>query len=253
MTATEHRDPAAKVLAVLVFMAESDQDWGVRELARELSLTPSTCLRCLTALIDSGLVEKDETTKRFDLSGSALRLAHLITNRHNIADLVRPVLAAATERSGEAAVLAVVDWRTRQSMYVAASEAEHPLRYVLPLYEWGPVSTGASGVAALAHGPADQVDEVVAAVPTRDRAEVRRGIEHVREEGFVSTHSRRIPGAVGVAAPVFGPEGVARGSITLTIPESRFDESRIRTLAEVVRDAAAAATRLTGGRAPSSS
>ncbi len=233
---------------MLTFMAESDRDWGVRELARELALSPSTCLRALTALCESGLVEQDEATKRFDLSGASLRLAHHITRRHNIADLVRPVLERITERSGEAAVLSIVDWRTSAMMFVAGTEADHPLRYVVPLYEWGPMSTGASGLAALAYGPTEQVDDVLAALTRPRRREVEEQLEHVREHGYVCTHGQRIAGAVGIAGPVLGPDGHARGTITITVPEFRYDEDRLPALVRVLGSGVDEASRLAGAR-----
>lgn len=249
--AAETRDPAAKVLTVFTYLAESDKSWGVRELARQLDMTPSTCLRALTLLCDTGLVEQDESTKRFDLSGAALRLAHHIQRRHSLAQRVTPLLETITETTGEAALLALVDWSQVQLMFVAATEPTHPLRYVVPLYEWGPLSTGASGLAALAYGPESAVQTALNGVPESELAEIRSQLALARAQGFVSTHGRRISGAVGVSAPILGPDGIAKGTITISVPETRFKDIQFNVLADAVVTAARTATSFSGGPTPS--
>jgi len=54
----------------------------------------------------------------------------------------------------------------------------------------------------------------------------------IRERGWVLTRGEKLPGAVGTSAPVFGAAGIV-GSLTVTIPEVRFNlsmEPRIQRL-----------------------
>jgi len=46
--------------------------------------------------------------------------------------------------------------------------------------------------------------------------------------------------AIGIAVPVFGAEGLVKGSLSITYPEGRMDEAHNRTLIVLLQDGAGA-------------
>jgi DNA-binding IclR family transcriptional regulator len=60
----------------------------------------------------------------------------------------------------------------------------------------------------------------------------------VRARGWILTKGEKLPGAVGTSAPVFGPAGIV-GSITVTIPEVRFEAGTGPRVRELVVESAA--------------
>lgn len=46
--------------------------------------------------------------------------------------------------------------------------------------------------------------------------------DKIRKDGYIHAVSDRVPGLVGVSAPVFKGNGQLVGALTLTVPESRF-------------------------------
>jgi DNA-binding IclR family transcriptional regulator len=88
---------------------------------------------------------------------------------------------------------------------------------------------GASGKAILAALPEAELAEYLsraALTPLTsatiiDAVELQRQVRAARASGVASSRGERIPGAVGVAAPVFGPSGRVVGSVLVTIPEFR--------------------------------
>lgn len=46
--------------------------------------------------------------------------------------------------------------------------------------------------------------------------------DKIRKDGYIHAVSDRVPGLVGVSAPVFKGHGQLVGALTLTVPESRF-------------------------------
>jgi DNA-binding IclR family transcriptional regulator len=52
----------------------------------------------------------------------------------------------------------------------------------------------------------------------------------IRQDGFIHAVSDRVPGLVGVSAPVFKGDGQLVGALTLTVPESRFQQQFVGQL-----------------------
>jgi DNA-binding IclR family transcriptional regulator len=247
VTKSAERDPLAKGLKLLRWlMQEQLDDFGVREVAQALSLAPSSSHRLLAALVAEGFVQKNPATGRYRLGMDVYRLAHNVIERIPLRRLALPYMRRLVEACGEAAYLGVYS-RDRQEMITVASvESTHPLRYVVELYKWKPVYVGASGLGIMSFLPISERQAIIARTrldPVTDRSitEPYR-LEHemalIRERGYACTHGQRIRGAVGVAAPVFGPGGEVIGDVCLSMPEQRYEAANEAPLAQLLMQCA---------------
>ncbi|MDT2005559.1 IclR family transcriptional regulator [Rhodococcus opacus] len=248
------RQPLARGIELLTFMIESDQDThGVRELAGHLGVSPSTAHRLVTDLEKLGMVRRAENGS-YRLGLEFLRLAWTTTNRFPMQDLSAETLHELTEQSGESSFFTLYDEQRHQMMFTLSVDSPHPLRYTLPLRQWLPLHTGASGLAILAFLP-DKVREAIAHGPlpaSTDRTltdpdDLLARLTSIRQEGYSITHGERIEGAVAIAAPVFGLSGSVIGAIGVSIPEARFDATNASSLAALVRQAADRITQFISG------
>jgi DNA-binding IclR family transcriptional regulator len=245
------RQPLARGIELLTYMIESTQDsHGVRELAGRLGVSPSTAHRLITDLEKLGLVRRAENGQSYRLGLEFLRLALLTASRYPAQELALGVLQDLVERTGESAFSSLYDKQRRQMMFTSTVESSHPLRYTLPLQQWMPLHGGASGLAILAFLP-DEIQRDVAHSPlvqltphtVTDPDELLERLAEVRRDGYAITRGERIEGAVAIAAPLYGlVPGDVVGAAGISIPESRFDESKATTFALAVRDAAAQIT-----------
>jgi DNA-binding IclR family transcriptional regulator len=146
-----------------------------------------------------------------------------------------------------------------EMMFGSMLESSHPVRYVIPLNEWVPVYTSASGMAIMAYLPRSQREQIIgrtklAPLTPRgitDPTLLEEELARIRSQGYSCTHGQRTLGAVGVAAPIFrGHDAQVIGDLLLTIPEQRFDESRVPEFASMVMEFANRVTRKIGGRLP---
>lgn len=92
---------------------------------------------------------------------------------------------------------------------------------------------GASGKSILAQLPDEVVERILlttgpasAGGRTLDVAALRTELADIRRQPYVATRGERLPGAVGIASPVFGAGSRVVGSICLTVPEDRFDVAK---------------------------
>ena len=51
-----------------------------------------------------------------------------------------------------------------------------------------------------------------------------KNYDKIRRDGYIMSVSDRVPGLVGISAPVWKADGELVGALTLTVPESRFKD-----------------------------
>ena len=187
-----------------------------------------------------------------------IRLCHKASERRPLSKLAIPYMRELVAASNETALLGMYDHSRQEMMFVAVVESTQPLRYVNKMWEWMPVYAGASGLAIMAFLTEGEQQEIVARTrlaPVTDRTITERyKLEHqfkeIRSRGYASSVGQRTPGAVAIAAPIFGHSAEVVGDVIITVPEQRFDAASEEHLASHVMRCADSITRATGGRMP---
>ena len=229
---------ARRVTQVLDAFAESANDLGVTEIARELGCSKSVVHRILATLVDTGYVAADPTTHRYRLGTKALRLARAGSADGELRRRALPHLQAVRERTGESATLSLLRGHVR--VYAQQLESRHVVRQTVEVGSEAPLHLGASGKAILAF-----LDDPHAAAPRS--ASLEASLERIRRRGYAVSRGERIPGASSVAAPVFDHAGVI-GSISAAGVLARSDARRIARYGAVVIAEARALSRELGWR-----
>jgi DNA-binding IclR family transcriptional regulator len=230
-------------MSVLTAIVEGrGKPMGIRELSRAADVPASSVHRYTKVMDELGLIVAGDGG--YVAGPEFERLARLAVADAPVAFAAQSELDQLAKTTGETAVLAVFDHQRARVMFVAQSEGRHPLRYVLPLYEWISPLHGASGLAIVAFLSDTAVTELLTNEPTRDALQVE--LEGIQRRGFALSHGQRIPGAVGISSPVFSADGRVTGDISLTVPSSRFDAREQDRLVNAVRDAAARVSRALG-------
>ena len=225
----------ARTLAVLTVMAEAGDSVGVTDVATALGLPMSTSHRLLDLLRGAGFVERDAAQRRYRLGLQFLRVANLVTQNTSFARLCQPALERITAETGETALYCEYLPDQHKAAYAAKSDSTHSLRYRIPLFEPAPVESGASGLAILSFLPSP-IRRTVCAAPRASPLSGKRPssrtlaslIETTRRKGFALSNGDKLPDSIGIAVPVRMSEERPIGSLTLTIPESRFVRSKLR-------------------------
>ncbi len=225
----------ARTLAVLTVMAEAGGSVGVTDVANALGLPMSTSHRLLDLLRGAGFVERDAEQRRYRLGLQFLRVANLVTQNTSFATLCQPALERITGETGETALYCEYLADRHRAAYAAKSDSSHSLRYRITLFEPVPVECGASGLAILAFLPRE-VRASVCAAPRPSPLTGQRlsssvladRIETTRRRGFALSNGDKLPESIGIAVPVRLSEERPVGSLTLTIPQSRFVKSKLK-------------------------
>ena len=248
----------ARLVDVLRHLAEAEGEVTVKGLAQAADLPPSTAHRLLGLLACEGMVEADSARHRYRPGLEYYRLAALIMGRMDVAELARPIMDRVVAECGETCVLGLYLPADRRMMFVARADSAHPLRYPLELHRPLSVAWGATGRAILAFLPEAEIEAVLAmaepspatgaALPAAPA--MRSQLEAIRARGVAVSQGEKIPGAVGIAAPVARAGVRVIGSLAVTVPELRFRKDAEPRLVELLRSRAAELSRALGAAPP---
>lgn len=223
---------ATVVRAVDVLMYFKDaptRDLGVSEIADGLGMSKAAVHRMLASLRVRGLIELDETTRRYSLGVGIMQLGLAYLERVDIRRMAHPELVRLSNRTNETATLSVrVDQRTR--VYV---DQVLPRREVIMSVSLGvpyPLHAGASSKAFLAFFTEEEIDryldnslEAVTDGTITDTVALLKELKLVRERGWARSAGERKSGAMSVAAPVFDHDGKVAAVVSVCGPKERFE------------------------------
>ncbi len=231
-----------RVIEVLRFFAERGET-TLKELSSALSLAPSTCHRLLDLMSRQGLIEQDSQHRRYRVGMELFRISALVQSREDIRSIARSLLRELADTCDETSMLSIYLPVEGKIFFAERADSSRMLRYQLPMNVPLSALWGASGRAILAFLDSETVDRIHSsegrapasgeALPSRRALE--KDLAVIRENGYGITRGQKIPGAVGIGAPVFGADGKVVASLGVTVPESRIKESDCSRLGSAVR------------------
>jgi len=240
-----------KALSLLGYFSEQRPAIGLSEIARLSGFNKATVRRFLLALDKHGFVEQDAKSRTYRLGPGLLRLARVREAVSPVQAVVRPVLEELVSRLDETAHF---------SLYAGGSLATIGLvepgksnRVSLERGEAIPLHATASGIAFMAYarpeivaGALDQ--KLIGHTPytITDKKELRSMLRTVAKAGVAVAKSSYEDGVCGIAAPVLGSDGFARGAVAIAVPASRAKRDAIAAIQPEVRRAAVEISRAMG-------
>lgn len=248
------RSPA-RMIAVLRLLAGYTDGLTLATLSDMSRIPKTTLLSLMRALTHIGYLR--HVDGRYHLGVEAFKLASAIVGSRRFPNIARPVVARLAEDSGETVLLAELDLREMNVVYVDKAESRNALRFIAGIGERRPLYCSAGGKIMLASQSPEWVraylrrTKLVPFTPrtiTR-KAELLRVLERVRREQFATTIEETSEGVAGFAAPVFNDEGATIAALIIGGPVSRA-LPRSDDLEQLVRSAADEISRMMGGDRP---
>lgn len=199
-----------RALSLLAAFRAGDVSLSVTELAGRTRLYKSTVLRLLASLAHAGLLRKTPDGL-WALGPEVARLAALYTASFSLEDVVLPVMKALVAKTGESVALHVRQGDQRLCLYRV--DSPQLLRDHVRAGDVLPLDRGAGGRVLLAFDGAKG-----------------KVYDKVRNDGYILSIGDRVPGLVGISAPIWKGTGLLVGALTLTVPESRFKDRFVEDL-----------------------
>lgn len=230
--ATETLGTVARVIALLRTLAENNHNLTLSDVATRLGLAPSTTHRLVALLVSEGLIARDPATKTYYCAAEFVRIASLVKHTSSITDLAEPLLRHLVERFNETTLLCLYLEKQRRYTIVSVRHGTELLRYDVKENVPLEMAWGATARSILAYLPESDINAILSeagAAATGEQVKpkiINVELEEIRRQGYAITSGQRIPGSIGIGAPVFGTAGNVLGSICITVPRERFSPER---------------------------
>jgi DNA-binding IclR family transcriptional regulator len=239
---------ATRLVALFEALAKSEEGVSLAELSTTIAAPKSTLLGILRSMVALGYMEHGHGLYR--LGPKSFRLAADILAIRRFPNLVRPIMQDLASKSGETVFLVVLDHLAQRVTYTEVIESANPLRYTVPTGTSRPLYSSAGGLMLLAYQEPAWIDAYIRSTrlePLTDRTttnprRLRDRLAEIRREGFGISLGETVPGAAGLAAPIFNVDGTVSAGLLIGAPLDRFEQE----LPELKRLLREATTRVAG-------
>lgn len=231
-------------IEILEYLSRQHNDASITEIATVFGISKSTASRIMAALVEHGLVFRDEETKKHRLGVGMLMYSYHVMTDNLIMNIARPILQNLVENTDSTGHLGVL---YNRSLYVLDHIKSNRNRYMKDPTIPGmqePLHCTAVGKAVLAYMPPEEARSILSAIDlTRftehtvtDVDAIMDMLEEVRRNGYAIDQEELREGVFCMAVPVFDCQGFVTHSIGLTgsydfgkYPELfQFNLSRLR-------------------------
>jgi DNA-binding IclR family transcriptional regulator len=245
-TGSQSIDRAAQLL---VAVAESDAPLSVGDLVERTDLPKSTVSRLVAALERNALVQRRSARGPVGPGPVLLRLARRGVADRELVEQCAPALRRLADASAETVNLAVPTARGVE--HLSQVDSPHFLGSTNWIGRLVPHHCTAVGKVFLATGavsPPPGPLRAVTAGSVTDRGRLERQLARVRRDGFAIVVGELEPGLAAVAVPVRAAAGDTVAALSVSGPEGRLHLARMRELAAIMLEEAAAVSARLGRR-----
>jgi len=227
-----------RAVAVLHLLSASGPG-GLRlvDVQGKLRLSKPTAHRLLMSLVSHGLVDQDETTKRYRLGTRLAVLAWSVPQRRpDLGRLASPAAQRLAQRSGDTVFVMARDGL--ESVCVGRETGSFPIKAItIEVGTRRPLGVGAGGMAVLGSMPPDEARRAIDSIapklkdfPLTSPEVILRGADQARRLGYSVSDGQVATGVRAIAAAVRDVRGVPVGSIGIAAIRSRMMPDRIKEL-----------------------
>lgn len=242
-----------RALRILQALATRSEGMSLTDLSDMTALPPSTTHRMLTTLEAERFVRPDPSTGQWRIGVAAYYVGSAFARSRDTLALIRPYLRRLMEITGETSNLFVES--DGEAICIGQIESRHAMRAITGVGGRVMMHCSGAGKVLLAHmqdqacaaflaGELPRATEKTIAAPQALEAE----LERIRTRGHAIDDEENAIGLRCVAAPIHNEFGEVIAAISISGPTARIPDARLKSLGEIVSQAAAEATRDFGGR-----
>src|SRR5688500_12896799 len=223
-----------RALAILECFETGPRELGINDLAKSLSLSPSTVHRIVRALVERGYLAQNEQSTRYTLGPTMIVLGQ-VTQRLFGLDRVVPLLEEVGRRYGESVTFGMRDGAS--VVVLAQIDSTKPMRFSHPPGTRLPLYASALGKALLAgarHVPSElrALGKLKALTPRtlHEHRVLSADLATTLARGYAIDDEESVMGVRAVAAPVVGRGGEVIAALGIEGPSEHLPDAWVRQI-----------------------
>lgn len=231
---------ADRALTILQMFSANRTRVSATDVADHLGVSRSTAYRYLQTLVGSSFLTED-VAGGFRLGSKVMELAGIARRSHGLSEMVLPAMRKLADRLHETVLLT----KRIGTAIVCLEREEWTGRNIRLSYERGSqlsYNAGASALILLAWLPEPEVRHLLssrslpaysATTLTEPDAIVQR-LAQIRLDGYAVGRGEVDADAMGIAAPVFAPDGAVDAAISVVMLQARADDTHLTEIVKTV-------------------
>jgi len=233
-------DSAFRILTLLSRKKFSKSN--LTEIAKALSLTPTTCYRILQKLEELSIVRFDKSSKRYSLGPYLVVLGERAKENQFDISVIIPYLEALSEQTGLTSFLVSRIGQSRSTIIAKAEGEEFGINVSVGRHF--SVVDGSYGKCLLAYMNDDEAEELLRThhklrpLTEKEIQELLEEFPLIREKGYSTTFGEYIEGVVGISAPIFNNDESVDMVISLIGMTAQFEQKDIDKLGVLIKNTA---------------
>jgi DNA-binding IclR family transcriptional regulator len=234
-----------RALQIVELLAHTDGQMRLLDISKRSGMGQSSAFRILNTLVGMKYVEQDLDSKKYSLTMKWSYIGNLVSAKLSMRDVARPILADLSRKTGESVSLVIEQDST--AVYIDCISGRDNLFRTLHLIgKAAPLHCTATGKCLLLNYSSSEIDHYVESKrlksltkkSIRTRDELAQQIAVTRSRGFAVDDEECEEGVRCVAAPIKDDMGKVVASTSVTGPSSRLTKARIRSIKNLVIEAA---------------
>lgn len=231
-----------RAIAILRLLGSTKHPLGVKAIADELELVPSTCLHILRVLVSEDLVKPEPGTKRYALGSGMIRLARSVLEGGSFAHLSQPALDRLASTHGVTA-MGVELGSNQTAVVVSISQSKQPFRVHTDVGSQFNTLVSATGRLIAAHSGEGWVElrkkfNAIQWDCAPKFADWRKEVEQARERGWSVDRDNFMNGITVVAVPVLSRSGTLTHTLVAVGLTAHLNDKATTEIARVMRQEA---------------
>lgn len=231
-------------LAVLELLDNSPRPVGIREIARQVSLSPTIVQRLVKTLADHNYVKQDEETRRYSIGYRALSLGMSLARTDNLITYAHAELEKLAEEHQLNGYLGTL--HGTRAVYLLSVQGKGPVAIRNEPGEVTHLHTTAMGKVLLASLTDEQAATLMGPGPMAwvteatitDPRQLLAQLESIRANGYATVVDENIAGVTSVGAPVRGVSGRIIASLSAAYVRQFCPDLTVEAAARLLMDAA---------------
>jgi IclR family KDG regulon transcriptional repressor len=211
-----------KTFEIIEYLSHHQGNVGLRDLAREVDMPPSTVHRFMASLKDLGYVWQEPKTSKYRLGMKFAWLGSKVLENVQVADLTRPYMEELTADTNETTHLAILDGL--EFVYVAKIDGNQAVNMRSRVGHRGALHSTAIGKVFLAYSTQQERSAILQQLDLSprtkntivDKGDLIRQLEEIRDQGYAIDDEENEIGILCVGAPIFDHRGVCAAALSLS-------------------------------------
>ncbi|ASK61105.1 IclR family transcriptional regulator [Virgibacillus phasianinus] len=228
-----------KALKLLDLFTEDIQELSLREVALRSDLPKPTAYRLLSALVESGFLQKTKDSdqdSRYRLGLKLLELGNLVSNQLEIREIALPLMEELAQDINE--VIHIVIANQKEATYIEKVDSTRALRLYTRIGKSSPLYIGSGPKLLLAFmekATREEIlgDAVLYAIDenhTVDKKKLQKELQVIREEGYAYSIGEQDLETTGISYPLYNYRGQVIAALTVSGLSSHFEGDNLQVI-----------------------